>query len=188
MEFLSQYDYKFNYVEGILNTAADALSRIPENPAPARDDCMMIVATFLSETATPSHNTSPPHVVESMNVASVLKLSCEDELLRDIRKGYETDPFITKVRQSILEGSTSNLRFHEKNGLLFTNDRIIVPNYQSLRERLFFLAHDQLGHFGFDTAYANLRKTFYWPNMHTDLEKVYIPGCKECQRNKSLTS
>lgn len=57
----------------------------------------------------------------------------------------------------------------------------------TLHERLFDLAHDQLGHFGADTSYETLRSSFYWPNMRVDLEKAYIPACETCQMNKSLT-
>jgi len=45
-----------------------------------------------------------------------------------------------------------------------------------------------MGHFGADKAYANLRESYYWPNMRRDLENAYVPGCVDCQRNKSQTS
>ena len=53
---------------------------------------------------------------------------------------------------------------------------------------MFHLSHDTLGHFGADKSYANLRDAYYWPNMQQDLEKVYIPSCVDCQRNKSPTT
>jgi hypothetical protein len=45
-----------------------------------------------------------------------------------------------------------------------------------------------MGHFGADKAYANLRESYYWPNMRRDLENAYVPGCVDCQHNKSQTS
>lgn len=36
--------------------------------------------------------------------------------------------------------------------------------------------------------YAALRDAYYWPNMRRDLESSYIPGCSDCQRNKSRTT
>jgi hypothetical protein len=45
-----------------------------------------------------------------------------------------------------------------------------------------------MGHFGADKAYTNLRESYYWPNMRRDLENAYVPGCVDCQRNKSQTS
>lgn len=50
------------------------------------------------------------------------------------------------------------------------------------------MAHDSLGHFGAEKSYANLRSAYYWPKMRAELEGVYIPGCDECQRNKSSTT
>lgn len=51
-----------------------------------------------------------------------------------------------------------------------------------------WLVHDDMGHFGADKSYATLHDTYYWPNMWHDLEESYIPGCDDCQRNKSCTS
>lgn len=28
---------------------------------------------------------------------------------------------------------------------------------------------------------------FYWPNMQRDLQEAYVPGCTDCQHNKSTT-
>src|SRR6267154_803453 len=50
------------------------------------------------------------------------------------------------------------------------------------------MAHDSLDHFGADKSYAILCDAYYWPNMHCDLEKGYIPSCEDCQRNKSCTT
>jgi len=75
-----------------------------------------------------------------------------------------------------------------KDGLWYVGNRLVIPRTGDLREMLFQLAHDVLGHFGFDKTYASLRESYFWPNMHRDLETAYVPGCAECQRNKSSTS
>lgn len=67
------------------------------------------------------------------------------------------------------------------------SDRLVIPRAGDLRESLLRCAHDMLGHFGFDKAYSALRNAYYWPNMRKELETLYIPLCKECQRNKSPT-
>ncbi len=197
MEFLSQYDYKIHYVAGVLNTAADALSRTPSSEPLLRPDPMMVAATFLSESShqltspnsLPSHPHSTPSPSHSnVHVASVLKLTSETSLLQEIKQGYKNDSFILKLRQGLEKGSLSNFDFKQEDGLFFYKNRIVIPNSTSLRERLFFLAHDQLGHFGTDKSYLNLRSSFYWPNMRKDLEKSYIPACETCQKNKASTS
>ena len=74
-----------------------------------------------------------------------------------------------------------------KDGLWFINDRLIIPANCGVREQIFRLAHDVLGHFGFHKSYENIRNSYYWPKMRTDLEHGYILACVECQRNKSST-
>jgi Integrase zinc binding domain len=66
--------------------------------------------------------------------------------------------------------------------------RLAVPRTSTLRESLFCLAHDSLGHFGGEKSYLSLRNDFYWPNMRRDLVDSYIPGCADCQRNKYTTT
>ena len=72
-----------------------------------------------------------------------------------------------------------------RNGLLFVGDRLCVPRVPELREALYRLCHDSMGHFGTDKSYALLRGSYYWPHMRHDLEQLYVPGCEDCQRNKS---
>jgi len=74
-----------------------------------------------------------------------------------------------------------------KHGLLFIGHQLIIPKYKNLREQLFQLVHDNLGHFGAEKSYTNLRDDFYWPKMRRDLAQGYVPGCMDCQQNKSLT-
>ena len=64
----------------------------------------------------------------------------------------------------------------------------MVPRIPSICETLFHLAHDTLGHFGFDKSYGSLRSSFYWPGMRRDLEAAYIPACPDCACNKSSTT
>lgn len=57
-----------------------------------------------------------------------------------------------------------------------------------VREYIFQMAHDNLGHFGFAKTYELIRHSYFWPHMRKDLEEGYIPGCIECQHNKNRTS
>ena len=88
--------------------------------------------------------------------------------------------------KDITAGSIEGAR--EENGLLYVGRRLLIPNIPQIRELFFNLAHDTLGHFGFDKSYEALRDSYYWPNMRRDLEHAYIPSCSPCQRNKSRTT
>src|ERR1700733_7816150 len=80
------------------------------------------------------------------------------------------------------------LVIQERDGLWFIGDQLVVPSVTGLREALFRLAHNSLGHFGFEKSYGSLRNSYYWPNMQRNLEQAYVPGCADCQCNKSRTT
>ncbi len=61
-----------------------------------------------------------------------------------------------------------------KNGLLFVGDRLCVPRVPELREALYQLAHDSMGHFGSEKTYALLHHSYYWPHMRRDLEALDV--------------
>lgn len=75
-----------------------------------------------------------------------------------------------------------------ENGMLYVGKQLVIPRETKLRELFYSLAHDTLGHFGFDKSYEALHNDYYWPNMRKDLEAAYIPSCTECQHNKDRTA
>lgn len=78
--------------------------------------------------------------------------------------------------------------WQKSNDRWYIGDRLLIPRVADIREKLFRLAHDSLGHFGADKSYAALRDAYYWPNMRRDLKQAYIPSCVDCLRNKSRTT
>ena len=72
-------------------------------------------------------------------------------------------------------------------GLLYISGHLVIPRHGDICQALFILVHDSLGHFSFEKSYGSLRDLYYWPNMHKELEKVYIPSCAACQWNKATT-
>lgn len=160
-EFLSQYDLTITYIRGEDHTVADALSRLPPN-------------TFPDEMPTPN---SP-----STSINAIFSIASDRNILESIKLGYKEDAFCIRVATTAMKG------WQKVNGLWYIGDRLLVPRVSDLRETLFRLAHDALGHFGADKSYASLRNAYYWPNMRRDLEQAYIPSCADCLRNKSRTT
>lgn len=111
-----------------------------------------------------------------------LRVATDPEWTKLLRSGYDKDPWCQQIRE--LRGTAG---ISENNGLWYVGDRLVIPRVPDIREALFRLAHDALGHFGIDKSYASLRDTYYWPKMRRDLERYYIPSCDDCQRNKSAT-
>ncbi|GLB45013.1 putative retrotransposable element tf2 155 kda protein type 1-like [Lyophyllum shimeji] len=162
MEYMSQYDYKIHYIRGEDNTVADAMSRLPSSYV--------------------EPDTTPPSAI-----SAIYDLSDNSHLLRDIKLGYDADPYTKRILEDDNAGLLSS-GFDVRSGLIYVGDRLVIPKYKDLRENLFRMAHDNLGHFGGDKSYAALRASYYWPNMRRDLISAYIPSCRECQRNKTKNS
>ena len=122
MELMSQYDATIHYLPREENCAADALSCLP-------DPTLTVVTSMLATTRRKSICTC---------------FDLEDAILDEIKSGYTNDPFTQKLAKA----STGMTNVWSENGFWFINDRLVVPNSNNIRETLFRLAHDNLGHFG----------------------------------------
>lgn len=139
--YLADFDYKLTYIQGEDNTAADALSRMPDAPP----NSMLAACAF-------AHTRSPSRPREL--AAATLDITADESLLRDITAGYQEDEFAQQLRKDIQAGSIEGAR--DENGLLYVGQRLLIPNLPRIRELFYNLAHDTLGHFGFDKSYEAL--------------------------------
>ena len=169
--YLSDFDYSITYIRGEDNTAADALSHMPDDTPDAQLAACAIAYTCNAPT---------------FHAAGVLSITSDQSLLDAIITGYETDDFAKQLTKDIGMGSIKGATLTDR--LLYIGHRLVIPKDLKVRELLYNLAHNTLGHFGFDKCYESLRGSYYWPNMRRDLENAYIPSCAECQQNKSNTS
>jgi hypothetical protein len=126
-------------------------------------------------------NCFPDEIVPT-SINAILAITTDHSILKKIQTGYLEDEFCKRVASSSMKG------WRESNGLWYIRDRLLIPRITDLRENLFRLAHDTLGHFGADKSYAALHDSYYWLNMRRDLEQSYIPSCVDCLHNKSRTT
>ena len=200
MEELSAYDCKFVYVKGEDNSVADSLSRFPfermqsssdadaaaihpyTSPSPPLGGSQPLLSVNKKSpmTTIAALITIPPQQPKTVKPCTY-EITVGDEFLSKIRDAYTTDDWC----QKLLAAKRGMPDIVIKDGLWFIKDRLMVPARCGVREHLFRIAHDTLGHFGFSKTYESLRSSYFWPNMRKDLEEGYIPSCADCQRNKS---
>jgi len=89
--------------------------------------------------------------------------------------------------QKLLFASCGMPNLQVCNGLWYLDDRLIVPAGCGVRQEIFCMAYDTLGHFGFRKTYNLIHSSYFWPNMQKDLKEGYIPSCPDCQWNKGST-
>ncbi|GBE79178.1 Transposon Tf2-1 polyprotein [Sparassis crispa] len=150
-EFLVQYDFDIRNIKGEENITADILSCIPADTIII--DPSACVAVSLIHIATRSLCDIPESIAVFASAASRLSIAADPVYAPHL------DPSVFVNRMDSFTLAT---------GLSF-------PQVPKLCEAIFCLAHDSLGHFGFDKSYAAIRDTYYWPNMHTELEHMYVP-------------
>ena len=167
-EFMSQYEMNIIYIHVEDNCVTNALSCIPEGAFP---DKQMVNSTLPT-----------PHGAWKSQIGAMLSITTDQSVLRAIKDGYQYDDFCVHLAQNAILGA------HLINGLWYTGDCLMILRTGDVCENLFCLMHDTLGHFSADKCYANLCDAYYWPNIQTDLEKLYVPLCADCQQNKSWTT
>lgn len=159
-ELLQQFDFDIVYVKGGDNAAADALSHTNFAEVQQEIDmwCMMPF-DYLDELEIPVCSVLSPdegfpfmmvkeltHVTTDV-VAPVLQISQTDELHDAIINGYTNNPWCIKAQSTTMDGL-------EKQGkLLYYKDRLVIPHTGNFPHTFASLAHNSLGHFGFDKTY-----------------------------------
>lgn len=103
----------------------------------------------------------------------------DEDWINKLQEAYTTDPWCTKL----LSASCGMPNLVIKNSLWFVKDCLLVPSNCRVWEHIFCIAHNSLGHFGFFKMYESIKSSYFWPNMHKDLEDGYVPSCMECQHN-----
>ena len=134
---MSQYDLTITYIHGEDNTVADALSQLPPDCFPEEMPALVLV--------------------DSVN--AVLTITADRSILDTIKARYLDDEFCKCVVTTSMKG------WQMTNRLWYIGERLLIPQVTDIRESLFKMAHDSLGHFGVDKLYASLQNAYYWPNM-----------------------
>jgi hypothetical protein len=131
-----------------------------------------------------------PTVVESRAKGENLRKTMANDKTfeEDILKGYEEDVFFGRITKK----NEENPLFRIHNGLVWTQNRggeevLCIPSAKSLkttiRARIVEQAHQVVGHFGSQRTSDYIRRWYWWPRIHSDVEK-YCRSCEMCARSK----
>lgn len=104
-------------------------------------------------------------------------------LKNQIREGYKTDKFCLDLRKCMPKREDCK----EQKGLMFIENRLIIPDKSNIRQELIKTTHQNLGHLGSLKTLKRLWEEFYWQKMTSDVGDL-IKECNTCQRVKSNTS
>lgn len=107
-------------------------------------------------------------------------------------QGYDANPFPNEVLKMLrnnepLSKKISLAECKHKQGHLMFREQFYVPNHDPLRLELMRLYHDApvAGHPGRAKPFEILSRDYYWPKMHTYVER-YIRNFHTCRRAKPV--
>lgn len=120
------------------------------------------------------------------------------ELEMEIKEGYKHSPLGNLIKEMEEEKETTDkdketitTKYTTNNGLLYYRTDEYSPWRLCLPKTPFrnTVIHDNrdlaiAGHPGYAKTYAKIARTYYWPNMSTDIPK-YVQQCDACQRTKA---
>lgn len=172
---LLKYDFEINYVPGNQMFLADTLSRaFPVNETIKDDPEMLDVVHSISKYLPMSERRLAQFKKET-ELDSDLQM-----VMKYIKEGWPK--CYKKVDSSVKTYYKVKNDLHINNGLLFINEKIVVPH--SLRKDMLQLVHE--AHFGIEKCKNRAREIFYWPGMANDIEQI-VSNCQICEkfRNKN---
>lgn len=173
LQFLEEFEFEIEHIQGKNNAVADALSRPQEVSAIA-----ICPLTTLS-------SVNPQDWYESLledpwSAAVLISLGAVDKINVSAADNSLYKKYLKRMKFS----SKAQQRYQFDNNILYYDSRVCVPSKE--RFTLLQLYHDsflQGGHFGETATINKLLPHYYWPSMSKEI-KNFVQGCLQCQLMK----
>jgi hypothetical protein len=176
LELIKDYDLEVYYHPGKANVVADALSR------KAHYSCLSVQA--FSETLCWEMRKFNLEIIPQ---GSLNHITVEAKLKDSIVMAQQHDEGVKIIKQMLAQGEEKYNCFRvDHKGILWFNERIVVPKDHQLRKQILDEAHlfKFSMHPGSTKMYQDLRQNFWWTRMKREIAK-YVSECDICQRVKA---
>jgi hypothetical protein len=171
LELIKDCDLEVHYHPGKVNVVADALSR--------KAHCHSLSIEIFSETLCYQMRKLNMEIIPQ---GSPNLLSIEPTLQDRILMSQLHDEGIKIIKQKLSQGEAKYKCFHtDHQGILWFNNRIVVPKDHQLRKQILDEAHLSKFsiHPGSTKMYQDLRQNFWWTRMKREIAK-YVSECDTC--------
>jgi hypothetical protein len=176
LELIKDYDLEVHYHPGKASVVADALSR------KAHCSCLS-VETFNETLCWEMRKLN----LEIIPQGSLNHLSIKTTLWDNIVLAQQHNKGVRTIKQKLAQGEGKYKCFQvDSEGILWFNERIIVPKDHELRKQILDEAHLSKFsmHPGSTKMYQDLKQNFWWTRMKREIVK-YVSECDICQRVKA---
>jgi hypothetical protein len=176
LELIKDYDLEVHYHPCKANVVADALSR--------KAYCHCLSIETFNDTL---YNQMRKLNLEIIPQGSLNLISIESTLQDRIIMLQLHDKGIKIIKLKLSQGEAKYKCFHtDHQGVLWFNNRIVVPKDHQLRKQILDEAHLSKFsiHPGSTKMYQDLRQNFWWTRMKREIAK-YVFECDTCQRVKA---
>jgi hypothetical protein len=170
LELIKDYDLDISYHTGKANVVADALSH------KAHCNYLPIVSITGEE--------SSAHVPPDMTKYNV---TLTPMLRGEIITAQSSDEGVAHIKRRLVEGDPKvNCFCVDGQGVLWFEDRLVVPKNHELHKKIFDEAHTSkyFIHPSSTKMYHDLKAQFWWTRMKCETTR-YVTECDMCQRVKA---
>jgi hypothetical protein len=172
-ERLSKFKVNIVYRPGVLNGAADALSRMfppKEGEGTGTMHDAILPKPLTSVTLAPIHTT--------------VGHTDQNDLSARIKLAYQDDPNTLDILQALEQEPMPD--FIENNGIIFYKGLILVPDDDDIKRDVLVQCHDSplAGHFGIRKTFELVSRTYHWTGLRQYVQR-FVTSCYTCQRNKT---
>jgi hypothetical protein len=110
----------------------------------------------------------------------------DSSLTKQLIEAQGKDELCQRILKQALRPTELKLNFSIQEGVVYKDQRLLVPTDSTLKTRVLQYYHDHplVGHVGSEKTIELVKRDLYWPKMDEEI-KLYVTTCHSCQKHKS---